>query len=121
MQIQRMIWFGIAVSTLFYGGIIFAVANKPTATFEAAVRSPMVLGPYVMAALIFMIGLLWPMISSASPARVKMIIRMALFEACAIFGLVAAFISHDFRIYLAPWALAAAGFFLAFPTAERQL
>ena len=115
MQIQRVIWFGIAVSTLFYAGIIYLAANKPSTTFDATVRSPMVFGPYLMAAAVFVIGLVWPLVPSAAPARVRMIVRMALFEACAVFGVVAAFANRDWRIYLAPWALAIAGFFLAFP------
>ncbi len=121
MQIQRVIWFAIAVSTLFYGAIVFFAANKPSATFDAALRSPMVLGPYAVASLMFLLGLVWPLLPSAAPERVRMIVRMALFEACAVIGVAAAFAVHDFRIYLAPWALAAAGFFLAFPAAERQL
>jgi hypothetical protein len=47
-----------------------------------------------------------------------MITALAVFEACAIFGLLAAFMMKDWRLCLAPWALALLGFIREFPRGE---
>ena len=51
-----------------------------------------------------------------APARTRMIMSLAIFESCAIFGLVSTFLLQDWRLYLAPWALAVIGFLRSWPS-----
>ena len=48
--------------------------------------------------------------------RVALIIRFAMLESVAIFGLVCAFIYHDARLFIPPAMLSLAGFLMAFPS-----
>ncbi|HEV8659368.1 MAG TPA: hypothetical protein VGS96_12165, partial [Thermoanaerobaculia bacterium] len=78
----------------------------------------LVLVLYAMALAGFVAGTTYSIIARAQPQRVRMIVSLALYEACAIFGLIAAFIISDWRLYLAPWALAVVGFLRVFPSFE---
>jgi hypothetical protein len=53
-----------------------------------------------------------------NPPHRKMIVAMAMFEACAILGLVAAFMQHDWRLYVPTWIAALIGFVREFPRDE---
>lgn len=113
-------WGALAFSTVIYAMILIFLAKMPRRfeSFDAAFRSPFVIAVYIMAACSFLLGLVWPMFVKTAVPRVNMIIRLTFFEGCAIFGLMAAFVAGDWRLYVAPWAVALLGFALEFPTAE---
>ncbi len=119
MQLERVIWFAIASSTLIYASIAILFGNPPrNPSFDQAVRTQVTLLLYGIAALEFVAATMITMLMRDRPPRVRMIIGLAMYEGCAIFGLVAAFLGHDWRLYIAPWGLAVIGFIRVFPAGE---
>lgn len=112
-----MIWFSIVFSTVIYLGMLLYL-NRGTGDFEALTEQTIVRVLYGLALAAFLAA--WfvvPRVVTTSE-RMKMMATLAIFEACAIFGLVAAFAMKDWRLYLAPWALALLGFIREFPRGE---
>ncbi len=119
MRVERIIWFAIFTSTLIYLLVAFLVAQRGAArSFEEAVRGSNVLVLYAVSLVAFLIGTFPPAQMRNQPPRVRMITKLAIFESCAVYGLVAAFMHSDWRLYLAPWALAIVGFLRTYPTTE---
>ncbi|HEY3051941.1 MAG TPA: hypothetical protein VGK04_00980 [Thermoanaerobaculia bacterium] len=119
MRPEQTIWIAIVFSTVIYAFIAYiAPPIRSHGSFESSVRAPLVLVLYAMALAGFVAGTTYSIIARAQPQRVRMIVSLALYEACAIFGLIAAFIISDWRLYLAPWALAVVGFLRVFPSFE---
>lgn len=117
MNPRVVIWFGIVMSTVIY--LVMAVAlGGETGDFDESVRSSYVPVLYGLALLAFIAGWLVVPRVVKSNARTRMVATMAVFEACAIFGLIAAFLTQDWRLYLGPWALALFGFIREFPRGE---
>jgi hypothetical protein len=50
--------------------------------------------------------------------RTKMIAALALFEACAIYGLVAAFFARDWRLFLPTWIVGLIGMLRVYPSGD---
>jgi hypothetical protein len=116
MREQRIIWFGIVISTVIYLVLIKILAPGTGEDFDAVASRGPVAMLYGIAVIVFLIT--WfvvPRLVAGQDARKRMIVQLALFESCAVFGLVGAFLVHDWRIYLAPWALAIAGFIRVLP------
>jgi len=112
---QRMIWFAIAFSTVVYFVIAYVFGPHPEASFDAAAADPIVIACYVLAFLAFLASLFIPRLLVRAPEQTRMILALALSESAAIFGLVAAFVHHDWRLYVAPWVLALIGFTRVWP------
>ena len=118
---SRIIWFAIAFTTVMYAVVAYITAPAPAQPYDAALRNPIVLILYCIALMTFAAGFIVPKtLLRNAPARTRMILGLALFESCAIYGLVGAFIAHDWRIYLAPWAIAVIGFLTVFPGAAED-
>lgn len=120
MTRQRMIWFAIVMSTVIYLVVAMQIAPEAGGDFDASAGASPVPMLYGVALLVFLGA--WfaaPRVVHGS-ADVKMIVCLALFEACAIFGLVAAILVGDWRLYLAPWALAILGFMREFPRGSSR-
>ena len=116
MREQRIIWFAIFMSTVIYLVVIKSVSLDASGDFDAVASQGPVAMLYLIAMIVFLVT--WfvaPRLMAGKDARQRMIVQLALFESCAVFGLVAAFLVRDWRIYLAPWALAIAGFIRVFP------
>ncbi len=118
MSQQRIIWFAIVFSTVIYAVIAYVMAPVPARPFEESVRSTLTLALYAVAFMAFIAALLMPGRLPQSASRQKMIVAMAMFEACAILGLVAAFVQHDWRLYVPAWIAALIGFVREFPRDE---
>lgn len=123
MSTRRFLWFAIVFSTLVYG--ILAYASQRNFTLQpvsAALRRPIVLAIYLIALAVYAAAFLAPAAiarhgaaggtprSAASASLAATAVRFALLEAVAILGLAAAFVIHDWRLYLPAWALSLAGF-----------
>ena len=112
-RVFQFIWVGLFIASCIYGVIDYVVIGPlvPLRTFEEELRSPLVLALYGAAALAFLGGF------SLTGTRRQNIftMRLALFETCAIFGLIAAFVTNDWRLFLPAWALAALGFLQTLP------
>src|SRR5215212_1843026 len=107
---RKIIWFGLAASTFIYAAVLWSVARtwpEPAQPFEAAVQQTAVLVLYVLALLDFILAHVLP--RRMADHRARFTARVALFASCAIYGLVAAFITQDWRLYLPAWALAMIG------------
>jgi hypothetical protein len=119
MRIERVIWLAIFMSTLIYLLVVFLIAQKNSGVpYDAAVRGTEVLVLYAIALVSFLLGNFPPEQVRKQPPRFRMITRLAIFESCAVYGVVAAFMHEDWRLYLAPWALAIIGFVRVFPSNE---
>jgi len=121
MQIERIIWFAMLVSTAIYAVIVYVIAGHPTTSFESKFQNTLVITLYALAVLTFFIATIFPnAMMKDKPQRARMIVALALYESAAIYGLLAAFLTRDWRLYLAPWALCLLGFVRVFPTSEPQ-
>ena len=118
MNPQKVLWFAMFASSLVYVAVAYTLAPAPEHSFEESLRGGVTLILYAIAFMMFVAGLIVPNLMQA-PARLKMIVALALFEACSIFGLVAAILQHDWRLVLPAWMLALAGFVRAFPKDEQ--
>ncbi|HEX8171991.1 MAG TPA: hypothetical protein VF824_15750 [Thermoanaerobaculia bacterium] len=120
--IQRLIWGAIVVSTLIYLFVIwFITRGSATGSFDAAVSQPLTLILYALALMMFLIG--WFVVPRfvGRDAQQRLVVTVAVFESCAVFALVAAFLVHDWRVYLPGWALALLGLFRAWPGRPDEL
>ncbi len=114
MDTRRILWLAIVMSTVIYAVVAFVIAGAPERSFEENVKLPMTLGLYGVAFSMFVAGLAFSSISKAPP-QTTMIVTLAMFESCAIFGLVAAFLVSDWRLYIPAWIVALIGFVRQFP------
>jgi hypothetical protein len=115
-----VIWFAIVFSTVLYL-LIAVIRSGPLGDFETVARQPFVLGLYGAALAAFLVGWLVVRQIVSGPPQKTMVAALAVFESCAIFGLVAAFHTGDWRTYLGPWALALIGFLREWPGREEVL
>jgi cation transport ATPase len=111
-RIRQLMWVALFIATCIYGVVDFIVIRPllPLHTFEDELRTPVVLVLYALAIVAFVIGR-----SIAVSSRNRYTARLALMESCAIFGLVAAFVLNDWRLYFPTWVLSAIGFLQTFP------
>lgn len=109
----QFVWVALVVATCIYGVIDWIVIRPQIRVngFEAELRSPIVLVLYAAAVATF----LGALTISPSRRREKFITRLALFESVAIFGLIAAFVTNDWRLFIPAWALAIVGFLQSLP------
>lgn len=120
MKQDKLIWLAIVFSTFVYAGIIYATAPNPQGSFEDAVKQQMPMILYALALVTFVAALVIPGLLQRSPARLKMIVALALFEACAIYGLMAAFIVHDWRVFVPTWIVALLGMWTKYPSSDAS-
>ena len=121
MQVRVIIWFAMLFSTFIYGVITFLLGNPPRiASFDESMRDQLVFILYGLGALSFVIATVMYQLYRNRPPQLRMIVALAIYESVAIYGVMASFIRHDYRLYLAPWALALIGFIRVFPTAEQR-
>jgi hypothetical protein len=116
MSQRKIIWTALVMSTFVYGAITYVMSSdwpRP-GPLAAAIQQQMVLGLYAAAVAVFFAALIVP--GRIPHHRQRFILRLALFESCAIFGLLAAFLTRDGRLFIAPWALSLVGFFSSSPS-----
>ena len=113
-QQRKIIWFALFASVLIYIFIAFQTSQENAKQpFDDTIRSTTTLVLYALALLMFILGFALPRLVSVK--QVGWIMGLALFEAATIFGLLAAFLAHDWRLILAPAALTMVGFVRLFP------
>lgn len=114
MSQQKILWSAIAFSTFIYVVIAYSLAPVPARPFGESVREVVTLALYGAAFAMFVAAMVIPPLI-AQPPRVKMIVSLALFEACALLGLVAAILQHDWRLIFPPWIASLIGFVRQWP------
>jgi hypothetical protein len=117
----RIIWFGLFVSTFIYAGLDYMImAPRTTKMFDESLRNQYTIVLYAMAAIVFVVAMVLSR-NESRPPMLRMILSMALYESCAIFGLVAAFLVSDWRLYVPAWVLCLIGFARMFPAREENV
>ena len=115
MKMDKVLWAAMVFSTVVYAGIAYMILRERAMSFEDALKLPYTLVFYGFALAAFIAGFVLPGLMHA-PARVKMIIALAIFESCAIFGLMAAFLGRDWRLFIPAWIVSLIGMIRAYPS-----
>lgn len=136
----RIIWGALLFTILIYGLLAFmAVRNPAPGPFESAFSNPIVLVIQIIGAGMFFMAFVMsslllrrhagpraptapvtPGVVSVTPhMRLALIVRWAMIESAAIFGLVAAFLAQDPRVFLPLGGLAIGGMLMSYPSDER--
>ena len=112
----RIIWFALFMSTMIYAVVLFVVsANHPVRPLDQMLGRPFTLICYALAIGSFIAGtILWNVMRDR-PLQLRMVASMAVFESGAVFGMVAAFLTYDWRVYVPAWVLCLMGFARCFP------
>jgi hypothetical protein len=121
MKTLQVIWVALFMSIVMYAAIAFAIIPVGEGRVVAAITSnPIVLAVYA-AAFMVVVGsfLAFAALSrQVEKQQVAHIVRWAMIESAAIFGLVAAFIASDRRLFIPLGVLALAAMIVAFPREE---
>lgn len=114
---QRVIWAGLLASTFLYAFIAWFVVGTPAVDLRTEVLQPFMLVVYAVALTTYVTAFLFSgALARRGVAReTTLIVKMAMLEAVTIFGLVAAFLAHDWRLILPTWALSLVGMLRSFP------
>ena len=121
MKQEKLIWFAIVFSTFIYAVIVYTIAPNPQGTFgEAVQRNQLTLILYLIAFGTFIAANVVPK-TLRGPARVKLIVALSLFEACVIYGLVAAFFERDWRLFIPTWILGLVGMWRVYPSDDAAV
>jgi hypothetical protein len=106
----QIIYVAILMSTLIYAVVAWATTHliTPAKSLGDELHDPMTIGLYSAAAGTFLAAMI-------VRSRKMLILRWAMIEAGCICGLVAAMMQGDWRLYVAPWALALVGFIGLYP------
>lgn len=118
MPNPKIFWFAIAFSTVIYAVIAYVMAPVPPRPFAESVRATLTLAMYAAAFATFIAAMAIPSRLPRSQPLQKMIVALALFEACALLGLVAAFMLKDWRLYVPAWIAAVIGFVREYPSGD---
>lgn len=106
----QIIYVAILMSTLIYAVVAWTTTHAigPGKTLSDELRDPVTIALYSVAAGTFLAAMI-------IRARKLLIVRWAMLEAACICGLIAAMMHGDWRLYIAPWALALIGFITLYP------
>ena len=115
MKTEKVLWAAMVFSTVVYAAVAYMILRERPSSFEDALKQPYTLVLYGFALAAFMAGFIVPGLMRA-PARVKMIVTLAIFESCAIFGLMAAFLGRDWRLFIPAWIVSLIGMARAYPS-----
>ena len=115
MRIEKVIWFGIVFSTVIYAVIAYATLGTPEGSFDGALKSQYTMILYAIGLATFVGALVLPGMLR-SPARTKLVVALALFESVAIYGLMAAFLARDWRLFVPAWIVSLIGMMRAYPS-----
>jgi hypothetical protein len=112
----QIIYVAILMSTLIYAVVAWATtrAIAPGKTLSDELRDPVTIALYSVAAGTFLAAMI-------IRARKLLIVRWAMLEAGCICGLIAAMMDGDWRLYIAPWALALVGFISLYPRVRMAI
>lgn len=134
IRLMRMIWVAMVISVLLYGFIAWTLTRggdlRPPV--EETIQLPTVQVLYGLAVMMFILSSVLPRIvlrgrgdelhhekphtSVPNEIRLALILRFAMLESVAIFGLVCAFMFSDGRLFIPPAMLSLVGFLMAFPS-----
>ena len=117
-----IIYAALLGSIAIYGVLAYIMTRGGSGLpFAELLKLPFVIPLYVMAAIsypaaFFLSGI---MAQDGKPLRTVYIARWSVLESIVIYGLLAAILNHDVRLFLLPVALALLGFAKSYPTAPE--
>ena len=111
------------MSVALYGVIAYVMAPVGEQPFDAAFSNPIILALRIAGIGMFAMSFILSSILMKRSANVRgaMLIRWAMIESAAVFGLLAAFIGNDVRLFIPLGARAIAGMLIAYPKREDSL
>ena len=118
MNKQRIIWLAIASSTILYAVAAYLVVGESETSLGNLLKQPIVIASYAAGVMMLFAA---PVIAGSVGRKNRdagLVVMLALYESIAIFGLLAAFLVHDWRVYPPAWAIAAIGFLRSYPSNE---
>ena len=116
LQQLRILWFALFMSTVIYALVVYLIsAQHPVKPLDENLGRPFTLICYALAIGSFIAGTILWNVMRTRPLQLRMVASMAVFEAGAVFGLVAAFLTYDWRVYVPAWVLCLMGFARCFP------
>jgi hypothetical protein len=106
----QIIYIAILMSTLIYAAVVWITtrAITPGKTLTDELRDPITIATYSAAA-----GML--LAATVVRSRKVLMVRWVILDAACICGVIAAIMHGDWRLYIAPWALALFGFITLYP------
>jgi len=135
IRLMRIIWMAMVISVLIYGFIAwtFTRGGEPKPPVEETIQHSTVQVLYGLGVLMFILSSVLPRMvlrgrgvglhharphASIVPneIRLALIIRFAMLESVAIFGLVCAFMFNDGRLFIPLAMLSLVGFLMALPS-----
>ena len=118
MRQQKIIWVALVFSTFIYVGLAYTLAPEPELPFSDSVTQTMALALYGAAFATFIAALVVPSLLVSAPPQKRLVVAMAMFEACTLMGLVAAMMLKDWRLIVPTWIASLVGFMREYPTDE---
>ncbi|MFL6245099.1 MAG: hypothetical protein ACJ74H_03670 [Thermoanaerobaculia bacterium] len=118
MNQQKIIWGALVFSSFIYVLLAYMMAPNPERSFSESASATMTLALYGAAFACFLVAMVIPAMLVSTPPRVKMLVAMAMFEACVIMGLIAATVLKDWRLIVPAWIASLIGFMREFPSSE---
>ncbi|HEV7768745.1 MAG TPA: hypothetical protein VGQ76_27380 [Thermoanaerobaculia bacterium] len=119
MPNPKIFWFAMAFSTVIYFAVLYTMFPVAPRPFEESLQNIQTLVLYGVACASFFAGLVVPGQLVKAPPQTRMIITLAIFESCAIYGLLAGFLQQDWRLYIPAWVVSLIGMARAFPKDEQ--
>ena len=106
-QLEKLVYFALILSTFIYCLVVWVVmhAQAPMGTLEQEFHQPIVFVLMLLSLSAFVVSL----------SLRNAITRWAFCESCCIYGIVAAFVAHDWRLFAMGWVLSLVAFVLARP------
>jgi hypothetical protein len=112
----QIIYIAILMSTLIYAVVAWVTTHAiaPGKTLSDELHDPVTIALYSVAAGMFLAAVI-------VRARKVLIVRWIMLEAACICGLIAAMMHGDWRLYIAPWALALVRFISLYPRVRMAI
>ena len=114
---QRIIWFALLASVLIYGFLIWFVVGPSAVDLKVELLQPFMLIVYGIALVTYVAAFLFSgaLARRGLPRQTTLIVKLAMLEAVAIYGLVGGFLARDARLFVPTAALALVGMLRSFP------
>lgn len=112
----QIIYVALLMSTLIYGVVVWATtrAVAPGKSLSDELHQPITIAMYSAAAGTFLAAMI-------VRSRKVLMVRWTMLDAGCIFGVIAAFVLGDWRLYIAPWTLALIGFISLYPRVRMAI
>ena len=123
-MLQRAIWAALLIAVVVYCLIAFMLGQANAAQpFAENFRDVFVEVMYAVAIVMFGVGFFIRarLREMGRPPRLYNIVGWALFESVTLYGLIPAFIHHDWRLVAGPAMLSVAAFVMTFPQVDGSV